>query len=200
MNSLQGKLLVAIPQLADPNFFRSVVLILHHDDEGASGLVLNRPSNVLLREAFPSLAPADRRVIAIGGPVEGPLMALHDWAEQGEQVVFSNVYWSMQRDCIERFLRQAFPINEPVQTNLSDSGAGTTKGVRVRFFSGYAGWGSGQLDDELAVGGWLVTPASAAIVFGDPDSTWDDACRMVGRDVLSSSKGLQHFLADPSCN
>lgn len=80
MDSLTGKLLIAIPELGDPNFYRSVVLVLMHGAEGATGVILNRPSSVTVASVWNQVSDVDcecEDLVQMGGPVEGPLMALH---------------------------------------------------------------------------------------------------------------------------
>ena len=80
MNSYFGHFLAAVPDLADSNFYRSVVLMFHHDEEGASGIIINRPSPVELSEVWNKVSEVPCNVhqqLYVGGPVEGPLMALH---------------------------------------------------------------------------------------------------------------------------
>ena len=200
MSSLQGQLLVAIPQLADPNFFRSVVLVLQHDEDGASGLILNRPSNVLLREAFPDLSGSDQRNVYLGGPVQGPLMVLHDQSQHSEQTILPGVFLSMQRECLDSLISDPDPEQEETEEQIQALQETGDPSTRARFFSGYAGWASRQLDDEIAVGGWFITPATPSIVFSDPEAAWEEACRAVGQDVIALTQGLKDFPTDSSNN
>ncbi len=183
MTSLQGHLLIAAPQLPDGNFYRSVVLIIQHSDEGASGLILNRPSEVNLQDIWSQVADSqlDRDAnINIGGPVEGPLMALHDRADVSPTEVLPGVYLSIERDQLDE---------------LVGCGDG-----HVKFFSGYSGWGAGQLEMELEVGGWLTTIASPQHVFEDPESLWQSVCEQVGQGILFDNLGSLRIPDDPSHN
>lgn len=143
MDSLRGKLLVATPSLYDPNFRRTVVLIAEHGPEGAMGIVLNRPSDALIGEAVPDLAElaaADDRVY-VGGPVQPQAVVV--LAEFDEPSVAAAI----------------------VCGDLGFAPAGADYGQlarstrRARVFAGYAGWSSGQLEDEIAGSSWLVEPA-----------------------------------------
>ncbi len=164
MDSLRGHLLIAGSTLLDPNFRRTVVLIGHHDDEGAVGVVLNRASEVEVALAVPPLAglvePGDR--LFIGGPVSSQsavVLADFERPENAEVVAFDSV----------GFL--------PEETD-SESVGGLR---RARVFAGYAGWGAGQLEAELGEGSWLTEPALAADVFtGDPEGLWSAVVRRKG--------------------
>ena len=156
MDSLQGQLLIAEPRLPDSSFFRSVVIMIQHSDDGASGLILNRPGNVSLSDIWQDVSDsplARDKPIHIGGPVEGPLTALHNRMDLAEQTVIEGVYLSMSRDSLDELL-------------ASDRGD-------ICVFSGYAGWAPGQLENELSVGGWLLLQAQPEHVFGDSDQLYN---------------------------
>lgn len=164
---LAGHLLAAVPDLRDPNFFRSVVLVFQHDQEGAAGLVLNRQLSLSLGEAAREVMQLEGdfpQPLFWGGPVEGPLMALHDSLALAELQVLPGVFFSMQRENLQAL------IQRPKQT--------------YRIFTGYSGWGSGQLENELADGGWLATPANADSVFGDPAPLWRTVCERIGKEII----------------
>ena len=100
-SSLQGHLLVASPNLGDPNFFRSVVLLVRHNEEGAFGVVLNRPSNTPLREIWVKVSESPcttEAVIHHGGPCPGPLMAVHREEFLAESEVLPNLYFATDKD------------------------------------------------------------------------------------------------------
>lgn len=183
--SLAGQLLIASPYLSDRNFMRSVVMIVSHDDEGAFGLSLNRPTDRRLSEvvelSMPSTMSRDDDLIYEGGPVDGPLLALHDLAGVGTPVggPASNVWLTGDEDHLRLLL--------------------TRVDAQVRFIAHYSGWGPGQLDREMEVGGWLVCDAEEDLVFDDPDEIWESAVKRCGREILSSlSPGLR--FVDPSVN
>lgn len=164
MESLRGHLLIAGPSLADPNFHRTVVLIGHHDEAGAVGVVLNRESEVQVADAVPLLAglvePGAR--LFIGGPVErqaAVVVADFEHPERADVVAFDSI----------GFL--------PQETDAESIG-----GLRrARVFAGYAGWGAGQLDAEMAEGSWISEPAVAGDVFTDePGSLWGGVLRRKG--------------------
>lgn len=178
----KGMLLVATPPLVDPNFDRTVVLVLEHSESGAIGLVLNRPSETPIADALPGweqLAAAPAIVFA-GGPVSTDAAialgaARHADAGGGWEPLVGDVGTiDLHRD--------------------PDDLAGDIAAVRI--FAGYAGWGPGQLEAELAANAWLVVPAQPEDAVGDPDDLW--------RRVLLRQGGHTAWLAnapfDPSMN
>ena len=179
--SLIGHLLIAVPELMDQNFNQSVVLLIQHDREGASGLILNRISDTTIADVFAEETPpptADQ-LVHIGGPVEGPVMAIHGCVSLGEKDVLENVYFSMKRENLRAVVDQTL---RP-----------------FRLFSGYSGWGPNQLEAELAVGGWLVATASAELVFCDQENLWKNVCDQVGMEIIfSKTRATQR--SDPSFN
>jgi putative transcriptional regulator len=166
VDSLRGQLLIAGPALWDPNFRRTVVLIGHHDDEGAVGVVLNRSLDVPVSEVVPPLADlvAPDEPLFAGGPVEpGGIVVLADFSDPSVAEVLA-------LDSIG-FL--------PLETD--DDISGSIR--RARVFTGYAGWEAGQLEAEMADGGWIVEPAVPRDVFHpEPSRLWDDVLRRKGRD------------------
>src|SRR4051812_33289830 len=107
MPSLQGHLLIASPRLMDPNFARAVVLMVQHGDEGALGLILNRPLGTTLREVCEKVLETDCAIEAFlhqGGPCEGPLMVVHTDEAGGEIEVMPGVHFTAERGKIERLL------------------------------------------------------------------------------------------------
>jgi putative transcriptional regulator len=153
--SLRGRLVVATPALADSNFAHTVVYLLEHNAEGAMGVVLNRPSDVEVADALPQweVLAARPGVLFLGGPV------------QPEAVV------ALGRGAAE----QVQPIGDEVGiVDLRADPLGLIGEVSgLRLFAGYAGWGEGQLEAEIAEGGWFVVDAEPTDVFGDrPDDLW----------------------------
>jgi putative transcriptional regulator len=183
MPSLQGQFLVASPHLPDPNFLRTVVLLVQHDDEGALGLVLNRPTNKTVGELWESVTeeacPSERPVFH-GGPVQGPLMALHAAESCAEAEVVPGVYFASR----DEYLRQIVQQQEQP----------------FRLFVGYAGWAGGQLESELKVGGWLVTQATRDDVFDDQDDLWRTIASRIGLEILGTSLKPKQIPEDPSLN
>jgi len=182
---LSGQLLIASPYLTDPNFIRSVVLMVSHDQQGAFGLGINRCTGQRLSQlvelSLPKGSVREDDQIFDGGPVDGPLLAVHDLPGIGAPVGSddSPIWVTGDEDHLRLLL--------------------TRVDARVRFITQYAGWGAGQLDAELDSGGWLVLPADHEMVFGDPGETWETAVKHCGRQILASlSPGLR--FCDPSVN
>lgn len=182
MKSLQGNFLVASPKLGDSNFLRTVVLMIQHDEDGAMGLVLNRPTETTIQEVWQRVVeePCDCTApVYIGGPVPGPLIAVHNLPDCSESEVLPGVFVATQRATLERLFE-------------------TTS--KFRLFSGYSGWGGGQLEDELKVGGWLLLEATADRVFADPDGLWKEVTSEIGQDILGTGLDAKHVPDDPSMN
>jgi len=182
MPSLKGQLLIAAPQLADPNFSRTVVLMIEHTDEGAFGVVLNRPSDTTVQEVWEQVGqePTDScEPIHVGGPVTGPLMALHDAELLSEAEVLPGVHLSTQRDTLDQLVRSP---------------------AAFRLFSGYAGWGGGQLENELTAGGWITRQANGDYIFYREDDLWERVTKEITDEVLRPILKATHVPVDPSCN
>lgn len=175
-SSLAPTLLVAMPQLTDPNFARAVVLLWAHREEGAIGLIVNRPTDTRASQIVqfdPPLEEESNVGVWIGGPVEpnrGWLLLASRDADATE--ISPGIYLSAS---LER-LRRAIESNEgPAQ---------------CRFLVGYAGWGPKQLDTELAASAWLTVPLNVDLVFGTPsEQMWEAAIRGLGIDPGSLAMG-----------
>lgn len=181
MESHAGKLLIATPELADPNFFRTVSLIFHHTDEGAAGVILNRPSDTPLGEVWEDLIDGQyQQLVHLGGPVDGPLMALHTSLAFAESSILPGVYLSMSRVNLDQLVRQ-------------------TK-HQVKFFTAYAGWGAGQLEAEIRAGGWLIFDCEVEDIFETPEEIWKIACEKVGNRVMLANTSIDPEVIDPLAN
>jgi putative transcriptional regulator len=162
--SLRGRLLIASPALLDPNFRRTVVLVVAHDEDGAVGLVLNRGTDTEVADAVPELAVLvdSGDTVSVGGPVQSEaVVVLAEWdqPEEAGTLVFDDV-GLMGADA------------------ESDRVEAATR--RVRVFAGYAGWGGGQLEAELEEPSWILEPARAEDVFGDEPDLWASVLRRKG--------------------
>ncbi len=185
MNSLRGRLLIATPGLIDPSFARTVVLVAAHADTGALGLILNRELESDVADVWrqissePCLRPEKMRH---GGPISGTLMALHDRRTHANLVVADDLYVATELNAMEAL-------------------AGSTDG-RVRFYAGHAGWGPGQLEDEIREGSWLLAPAAPDHVFGglDAHALWKHAATVAGRREVHSLVAPRHIPEDPRAN
>jgi putative transcriptional regulator len=180
MQSLKGQLLVAGPSLLDPNFRRTVVLVGEHTDEGALGVVLNRASEATVEDAVPELSALidDEELVHVGGPVQpSAIVVVADFAdpEQAGALILDSVGF--------------------LPAEVDPDAIGELR--RARVFAGYAGWGPGQLDEELDEGSWIVAPALAEDVFtGDPEELWSDVLRRKGGPF----QVLALMPPDPSAN
>ncbi|MCA9126601.1 MAG: YqgE/AlgH family protein [Planctomycetales bacterium] len=183
MGSVQGKALVASPYLTDPHFLRSVVYVLQHDDQGAIGLLLNRPTNRTIGELLRQLSGdefSNHAHVYWGGPVDGPVMLLqvcHDPQGVG-------VYAASDPEQILRI------VANPECSELSN----------YRLFDGYSGWGAGQLEDELKAGGWLVWDIEPGKILADSDDLWESAVKAIGRDILAGGIDPSKMPEDPAYN
>ncbi len=171
VESLQGKLLVSSPALHDPNFRKTVVLIAHHDDEGAMGLVLSRPSEVAAVDAVPALdgLPGAGDPVFVGGPVQPEaFMVLAEFDDVDEA---------------------AAPIMDRLGFMPADAEPEDLSISRMRLFAGYSGWGEGQLEAELEESSWIVVEAETDDAFAnDPDELW--------RTVLHRKGGPFELMVD----
>jgi putative transcriptional regulator len=157
----QGCLLVATPELLDPNFARTVVFILSHDADGSFGLVLNRPLDVTLFDVLDAPGEgADRLPVLRGGPVQPDML---------------------------QFLANGLPNGRELLPGVSVGGdldellGHVRGGGAVRAYAGYAGWSGGQLERETAEGSWVVAPARAGHVFEVPaEQLWVKVLRELG--------------------
>ncbi len=179
--SLTGQLLLASPSLRDPNFMRSVVLIGVHNDDGAMGVVLNRPSTLTVHEAVPQLEPAvdELEPVYVGGPVQPTsVVCLAEFLDPSlaELLVLGRI---------------GFPAPSTGVDELAEATA------RRRVFAGYAGWSDGQLDAEIDQGDWIAHAALPEDVFSeDPQDLWSTVLtRMGGSYAL-----IARMPVDPTVN
>lgn len=185
MDSLRGQLLIAGPQLEDPNFLRTVVLVGEHNEDGALGVVLNRPSDATVGEAVPDLEEltGSEDPVHLGGPVQpSAVLVLAEYMTPAEapQLVTSDVGFLALEDEEEP---DSVPEHSPLR--------------RARVFAGYAGWGPGQLEIELDRDDWFIVDTEADDVFDeDAPSLW--------RRVLERQGGQLALVGrmplDPSTN
>jgi putative transcriptional regulator len=175
-STLAPALLLSMPQMQDENFERTVVLLCDHTADGAFGLVLNRPTTIAAAEAVafdPPLATTGGPLLWTGGPVEpqrGWILLGESLDDNAETQVAPGLYLSTSIDLLRRVVERA--------------------PSRVRVLTGYAGWGPGQLDHELAASAWLTVDVDAGLIFDTPaDLMWDAALRRLGADPGSLQVG-----------
>lgn len=182
--SLAGYLLIASQYLGDANFNRAVILLLQHSEEGAFGLVLNRPTNYIVSEECDDLPDEFDDIdslIHYGGPVEGPLMALHTLSKYAEHTVLPGVHFAASRENLLGVLQH---VIRPHQ-----------------FFSGYSGWAPTQLESELEEGAWFTHRASRKHIFADSESDlWKRVAQAVGEEAVLQQLNIKQVPSDPSLN
>ena len=179
-DSFRSALLLSMPQLQDPNFNRTVVLLCEFNPEGAFGLVLNRPTEMpasTMVRLEPPIVGGNTMPLWIGGPVEperGWILLGHEPEGSEFKLVRDGLYLSTSVVLLRDVLVAVPP-------------------PRARVLAGYAGWGPGQLDEELAQSAWLLGDVDLDIVFDTPaDVMWETAIRRMGADpsALTTSHGV----------
>jgi putative transcriptional regulator len=181
VESVRGQLLIAGPTLQDPNFWRTVVLVIEHSDSGALGLVLNRPSESTVGDTVPQLADiADsEEEILVGGPVgQSAVIVLADFErpEAAAMIAFESVGVLRHREADQ-------PLGEGLR--------------RTRIFAGHSGWGPGQLEGELERGDWILEPARYSDAFAvEPEALWTSVLERKG----GSYALVARMPPDPSLN
>ncbi|MFF9811877.1 YqgE/AlgH family protein [Streptomyces sp. NPDC014006] len=187
VSSLTGRLLVATPALADPNFDRAVVLLLDHDEEGSLGVVLNRPTPVDvgdILEGWADLA-GEPGVVFQGGPVSldsalGVAVVPGDPEANGTPLGWRRVHGAIG----------LVDLEAPPELLASALGS-------LRIFAGYAGWGPGQLEDELAEGAWYVVESEPGDVSSpSPETLWREVLRRQRNELAM----VATYPDDPSLN
>ncbi len=158
----KGTFLIAHPSLMDPNFQQTVVLICEHGEEGTLGLIINRPTELLLSDVLPAISvlKGTSYVLYAGGPVqpEGVVMLFRVVQEAAHlRKVMERVYLGLNREALERVITQP----QPTET--------------FRAYAGYAGWAPGQLEFEMGMGSWVVVQADPASIFDKaPEALWSE--------------------------
>lgn len=164
--SLAGKAILASPFLEDPNFFRTVVLLLQHSNNEALGLVLNRPTDFTLKKVVAMVCEEEcvhDAFLHYGGPVDGPLIAVHDSATLGGSKFAETLWVTSDQDILKRLFIE--------------------KGVRFKLFDGLAGWGPGQLENELESGSWLVSDIDEETILSSEDN-WEAMVKEIGHTIM----------------
>ena len=183
MEPATGSLLIAAPTMGDPNFARTIVLLLDSGESGALGVVLNRPTELEVVDVLEPWADLVARpgVLFQGGPVEtDAALAVATVAADDEPIGWRRVFGSTG----------LVDLDAPVEIM-----AGAVSAVRI--FAGYAGWGAGQLESEIAEGAWYVVPAEPQDPFlTDPDRLWARVLRRQGGELAM----LATMPAEPGLN
>ncbi len=181
--SLQGCLLIAMPSLRDPHFFHSVVLLCRHDEDGAMGVVINRPLRATVRQAWKQISQqaceCDEPLYQ-GGPCPGPVIAIHTLPDDADAVVASGVYMTINGDTIQSFVNR--------------------KMNAVKYLIGNAGWSPGQLEEEIRAASWLVAQATAEEVFHAKEDQWLNLSRAISLQASRQHLKPGSIPSDPSMN
>ncbi len=183
MKSLRGQLLTATPQLPDENFHQAVVLLIEHNEQGALGVILNRLGDRSVAQLWEEVSEAEcqvQRPINLGGPVSGPLMALHTCLDLAEREIIPGLYFSAQKQFLDKLV------------SAGDS--------PLRIFLGHSGWGKGQLERELEEGSWLLEPATLDDVFHEEHNLWEAVAKKIGDRFLHETLHIEHLPDDPTMN
>jgi putative transcriptional regulator len=163
-----GVFLYSIPEMRDPNFAESVVVLLRKKADGAAGLIINRPTDILLSEALPDIAGEDLQLpLYLGGPV-------------APDAVLALVRGERPSEGASRVLDGVFSISslDDIEAALGRPDAES----QLRVYAGYAGWGPGQLEGELRLGHWVVAPGKAESIFArDPSEVWPEVFSLLQR-------------------
>jgi putative transcriptional regulator len=181
--SLRGRLLVSTPGLGDPNFDRSVVLLLEHDADGALGVILNRPSATPLGEVLPAWSDlaSEPPVVFAGGPVDSTAAICLGSTRPG---------------AVNGAVQPVTPTLGVVDLD-GDPALLAADVAYVRVYAGYAGWGGGQLDSEVEAGGWFVVDCLPSDPFtASPLTLWRAVLRRQGGRLALAST----YPGDPSHN
>jgi len=171
MHFFQGNLLVAAPHQLDPNFVQGVILVVKHSDQGAFGLIVNRPrkrSDDVLRQSKAGRHSHEKANLYFGGPVTGPLMAVHRDRILGEIEILPGLFFSGGEENVLAVMRR--------------------KRQPCRIFAGYTGWGPKQLEYEIELGVWRTVDATAErVLFPNPDLWYElhrEAVETMYREIL----------------
>jgi len=182
-SSFANQLLVAMPGMLDPNFSATVTLICEHNDEGALGIVINRPTTLKMGGLFEQLDVDDPDPDAAERPVMsgGPVGIERGFVLHGP----------------ERRYENTLPVSDEIHLTLSrdiiDAIAAGDGPAKTLVALGYAGWGAGQLEEEMLANSWLNVPASSAIVFDAPfGERWNLAARALGIDIADLTPDAGH--------
>ena len=180
---LTGHLLIAMPAMADPNFARSVTYLCEHTEQGALGIIINRPMDMALGEVFRQLAlepvvPAvAEQPVLRGGPVQTERgFVLHEPAGPWDSTVEVSdfVHLTTSQDILAAMARGAGP-------------------GRALMALGYAGWAAGQREMEIGANAWLSVPATAALLFETPfEARWAAAAGLLGINLATMSPEAGH--------
>jgi putative transcriptional regulator len=183
MKSLQGNFLVAAPNQLDPHFVETVILVVEHDDRGAFGVIVNCPKDRhegTARQRRTKPRWPERPRLHFGGPVTGPLMAVHADERFPEIEVLPGVFFAGREKNVRALMR--------------------SKLRPCKVFRGYTGWAPGQLEHEVQYGTWRAVPATAAMIFSNRENVWERLLRQAFDSLLQVMCNVKHIPSDASLN
>ena len=186
--SYLGKILVATPRVAEGSpFSRAVILVLQDSKEGIFGVVLNRPASPDMLYAWQQVADrpsfADEKLVA-GGPVHGPILAIHSERKLAEIEIAGGVFVSVQKEAIVKL--------SEMETAKTDS--------PFRIVLGAVSWESDDLKKEIDLGAWFVVDSEPNQIFSDPALMWERSVQRFGNESIMKLTGIQNFPANPLLN
>jgi putative transcriptional regulator len=181
--NLAGDIVIASPRLSDSPFRQTVVLIVQQNDTGTFGVVLNRPANEQVKRLWRTMTGQTNRVaersISLGGPLSGPVFALHQDVACSEQKVECGLYFATSPQNLKKLVAEST--------------------LPYKIFFGAVAWQNGQLEKEIDAGVWLSFGGSKDLIFADSEYQWELALRDYGRS-LWRAVGIDHFPDDPEWN
>ena len=184
MHSRKGQLIIAPPDMVDPNFRRTVTLLVEHDERGALGLTLNRPTSLSLQEAWEQCGgdcPCHvDAAVHLGGPCPGPMMLLHPYEDYAQRHVAGRVYFTSDPDHIAWLVEH------------SD--------LPIRCFGTHAAWGPGQLESEFETSSWITAPACDRHVYDSDPGMWFDLLKQINPAQALALSKPELFSGDPRRN
>lgn len=181
--TLQGNCLIASPFMEDSNFYRSVVYLVRHNEESAFGLILNRPTDFTIEKVVSIVCDftcVHEGSLHCGGPVDGPLLAIHDCPTIGGEECIDGLKLCSNQDELKKLFVES--------------------SARLKLFDGFAGWGPGQLEEEMETGSWLVVDVDADVILGNDPELWENLLRRISQNILASDEMISDCPIDPQWN
>jgi len=201
MNSLENQLLIAMPTLGDPYFNKTVTYICEHNEEGAMGLIINLPVNITLSDLLKQIEPEEDEAAQVIESSDADVAEATDSTNSLEQLVLSGGPISQQRGFVLHSSQSGWTSSLALSKELMITTSkdillalGTEKAPEQFMVTlGYAGWGPGQLEQELQANSWLTTPADIEILFNTPiEQRWKKATEKMGIDLAHLSSDIGH--------
>lgn len=179
---MKNNILLSEPFLNDPNFTRAVILLCEHNEEGAMGLVLNKPTEITIGEVVPDLQDFED-IIYIGGPVaQNTLHFIHRYSERiaGDILIADGLYWGGNfKDMLSKLIEREIGTED------------------IRFFLGYSGWTNPQLEQELSEKSWIESQSSLQNIFEQPpQDLWSKMLKNMG----GKFREIANYPIDPRLN